>query len=175
MSVAVPIDPFQKAIDKVYSRIHKWNKWKNNRNLITFVSGCVLPSDKEKFLKLFDMVFTMSQLPELPEMINHYGIVTPAGLMGNENIQVEQEFTDNSPQLGGFRINKAQIPSSSTLVEKKPEDIKEFWNIEPKYGSNVEAYIPIQNGCDKFCTFLAVSKRRGFKISNSTLSASVIS
>ena len=23
----------QKAIDKVYSRIHKWNKWKNNKNL----------------------------------------------------------------------------------------------------------------------------------------------
>ena len=115
----------QKGIDKVYSMVNTWNKWKNNRNLITFVSGCVLPSDKEKFLKLFDMVFTMSQLPELPEMINHYGIVTPAGLMGNENIQVEQEFTDNSPQLGGFRINEAQIPSSSTLVEKKPEDIKE--------------------------------------------------
>ncbi|MAZ93516.1 MAG: tRNA (N6-isopentenyl adenosine(37)-C2)-methylthiotransferase MiaB [Lentimicrobiaceae bacterium] len=155
----------QKGIDKVYSMVNTWNKWKNNRNLITFVSGCVLPSDKEKFLKLFDMVFTMSQLPELPEMINHYGIVTPAGLMGNENIQVEQEFTDNSPQLGGFRINKAQIPSSSTLVEKKPEDIKEFWNIEPKYGSNVEAYIPIQNGCDKFCTFCAVPYTRGREVS----------
>ncbi len=155
----------QKGIDKVYSMVNTWNKWKNNRNLITFVSGCVLPSDKEKFLKLFDMVFTMSQLPELPEMINHYGIVTPAGLMGNENIQVEQEFTDNSPQLGGFRINEAQIPSSSTLVEKKPEDIKEFWNIEPKYGSNVEAYIPIQNGCDKFCTFCAVPYTRGREVS----------
>ena len=40
----------QKSIDKVYAKIHKWNKWKNKRNLLTFVSGCVLPSDKEKFL-----------------------------------------------------------------------------------------------------------------------------
>lgn len=27
----------QKAIDKVYSKIAKWNKWKNKKNLITFV------------------------------------------------------------------------------------------------------------------------------------------
>ena len=57
----------QKSIDKVYSRIARWNKWKNNRNLLTFVSGCVLPADREKFLKLFDLVFTMSELPELPD------------------------------------------------------------------------------------------------------------
>ena len=49
----------QKAIDKVYSRIYKWNKWKNNKNLITFISGCILPSDHEKFLKLFDITFQM--------------------------------------------------------------------------------------------------------------------
>jgi tRNA-2-methylthio-N6-dimethylallyladenosine synthase len=51
------------------------------------------------------------------------------------------------------------------LAEKKPEDIKEFWNIEPKYGSNIEAYIPIQNGCDKFCTFCAVPYTRGREVS----------
>jgi tRNA-2-methylthio-N6-dimethylallyladenosine synthase len=56
----------QKAIDKVYSRIHKWNRWKNKRNLITFVSGCVLPADKEKFLKLFDLVFPMSEATNCP-------------------------------------------------------------------------------------------------------------
>ena len=55
----------QKSIDKVYTRISKWNKWKNKRNLITFVSGCMLPADKEKFLKLFDLVFTMDELTGL--------------------------------------------------------------------------------------------------------------
>ena len=52
----------QKAIDKVYSRITRWNKWKSRRNLITFISGCILPADLEKFLKLFDIVFRMSEL-----------------------------------------------------------------------------------------------------------------
>ncbi len=59
----------QKAIDKVYSRIHKWNHWKKKKNLISFVTGCVLPSDKEKFLKLFDLVFTMDDLPDLESII----------------------------------------------------------------------------------------------------------
>lgn len=70
----------QKAIDKVYNRIAKWNKMKNRKSLLTFVSGCILPSDKERFLTLFDLVFPMSELPDLPDMIRQYGIVTPAGL-----------------------------------------------------------------------------------------------
>ncbi|MCK5465785.1 MAG: hypothetical protein KAI95_22305, partial [Bacteroidales bacterium] len=70
----------QKSIDKVYSRISKWNKWKKDKSLLTFVSGCMLPADKEKFLKLFDLVFTMDELPELDAMVRQYGIVTPASL-----------------------------------------------------------------------------------------------
>ena len=34
----------QKAIDKVYSRIHKWNLAKKERSVLTFVSGCILPA-----------------------------------------------------------------------------------------------------------------------------------
>jgi tRNA-2-methylthio-N6-dimethylallyladenosine synthase len=78
----------QKAIDKVYSRIYKWNKMKNRKSLLTFVSGCLLPSDKDRFLKLFDLVFTMSELTELPTMISQYGIVSPAGL---QHLESERE------------------------------------------------------------------------------------
>ncbi len=67
----------QKGIDKVYSRIKKWNETKNDKNRITFVSGCILPADREKFLKLFDLVFTMNDLPDLPDMIRQYGVVIP--------------------------------------------------------------------------------------------------
>jgi len=156
----------QKGIDKVYNMINIWNKWKNNKNLITFVSGCVLPSDKDKFLKLFDLVFTMSQLPELPEMISQYGIVTPAGLRTNsEEPLVSQKDVKPSPALGEFKITPAQVANPSTTFTKKPEDISDFWHIEPKYGSDVEAYIPIQNGCDKFCTYCAVPYTRGREVS----------
>jgi tRNA-2-methylthio-N6-dimethylallyladenosine synthase len=123
----------QKAIDKVYSRIHKWNKWKNHKNLVTFISGCILPNDHEKFLKLFDITFQMKDLPKLPEMISQYGISTPVHL--------------------------------KTGIDPHNENIEEFWNVKPSYQSDFEAYIPIQNGCDKFCSFCAVPFTRGREVS----------
>lgn len=157
----------QKGIDKVYSRVSKWNKWKKKKNLITFVSGCVLPSDKEQFLKLFDMVFNMSDLTELPTMISQYGIVSPAGMQtldpGLKDLDYEKSSGINP---AGFTLSDVKYENkktSSTLV--KNENIEEFWHITPKYGSGFEAYIPIQNGCDKFCTYCAVPYTRGREVS----------
>lgn len=118
----------QKAIDKVYSRIHRWNKWKKDRNLITFVTGCLLEEDRKKFLKTFDLVFETNDIAGLPEMISQYGIVTPTGLRNHH-------------------------------------DQSEFWGISPSYDSKYEAFIPIQNGCDKFCTYCAVPYTRGREVS----------
>lgn len=156
----------QKGIDKVYNMVSTWNKWKNKKSLLTFVSGCVLPADKEKFLKLFDMVFTMSQLPELPEMINQYGIVTPAGMQSLYPELNDSIGEDSYPNPAKFKINPAEVKQKSTNLLRKPEvGIEDFWHIEPKYGSGVEAYIPIQNGCDKFCTYCAVPYTRGREVS----------
>ena len=121
----------QKGIDKVYGRIEKWNAMKNRQNLITFVSGCILPADRVRFLKLFDLVFTMNELPQLPEMIRQYGIVTPASL-------------------------KEVNPSAN---------MEPFWEICPMRASTFEAYIPIQNGCNNFCTYCAVPYTRGREVS----------
>ncbi|MDC7233223.1 MAG: tRNA (N6-isopentenyl adenosine(37)-C2)-methylthiotransferase MiaB [Spirochaetales bacterium] len=118
----------QKAIDKVYSRIHLWNKWKKDKSLITFVTGCLLDDDRKKFLKTFDLVFETNDIAGLPEMISQYGVVTPTGLKGHH----EQG---------------------------------EFWDINPSYDSKYEAFIPIQNGCDKFCTYCAVPYTRGREVS----------
>ncbi len=123
----------QKAIDKVYNKISVWNKWKNKKNLITFISGCMLPTDKERFLKLFDIVFTMPELPQLPRMLGEYGISNPLSLTAE--------------------------PQSAV------DEIKLFWKVKPKYDSSFEAFVPIQNGCNKFCTFCAVPYTRGREIS----------
>ena len=123
----------QKAIDKVYSRISKWNKWKNHKNLVTFISGCILPNDHEKFLKLFDITFQMKDLPKVPEMISQYGITTPKNL--------------------------------NPAFDPRNENIEEFWHVQPAYQSSFEAFIPIQNGCDKFCNFCAVPYTRGREVS----------
>ncbi|MDX9882777.1 MAG: tRNA (N6-isopentenyl adenosine(37)-C2)-methylthiotransferase MiaB [Prolixibacteraceae bacterium] len=125
----------QKPIDKVYNKIAQWNRWKNKRSLLTFISGCVLPADKERFLKTFDIIFPMSELTTLPDMIRGYGVVTPAGL---------------------------KIPEP---VMPKNEHIVDLWHIQPRYHSTCEAFVPIQNGCDKFCTFCAVPYTRGREVS----------
>lgn len=121
----------QKAIDKVYSKISKWNRMKNKKNMFTFISGCVLPADKLKFLKLFDLVFEMKDLPELPSMLSQNGITSP--------------------------LSNSEV--------KYNETINKFWELEPSYKSSFEAFVPIQNGCDKFCTYCAVPYTRGREVS----------
>ena len=125
----------QKAIDKVYSKIHKWNQSKNQKNLVTFVTGCILPADKVKFLKLFDLVFHMNELPTFPDLLRQYGVVTPVG------------------------------QAEPVAEESKQDRLKGYWLISPKYTSGFEAFVPIQNGCDKFCTFCAVPYTRGREVS----------
>jgi tRNA-2-methylthio-N6-dimethylallyladenosine synthase len=45
---------------------------------------------------------------------------------------------------------------------------KDFWAINPKRGSTFKALVPIQNGCDKFCTYCAVPYTRGREVSRSS-------
>ena len=128
----------QKAIDKVYSRIRKWNQWKNDRPLVTFVSGCILPADEVKFLKLFDLVFRMNELPELPDMLQQCGVATEYSARHLlDNLERQDERTD-------------------------------FWQVDPTYSSGFEAFVPIQNGCDKFCSFCAVPYTRGREVSRAS-------
>lgn len=162
----------QKAIDKVYSRIHKWNRWKNDRNLLTFVSGCMLPTDREKFLSRFDLVFTINELPSLPDLIRQYGVVTPVATQrADPGVTTERAgdappvrtVTDPVAVSSAPRLFTPVLPSGPHGVT---EDIRDgFWHVQPTYTSSFEAYVPIQNGCDKFCTFCAVPYTRGREVS----------
>lgn len=161
----------QKAIDKVYTKIHKWNTWKNKKNPITFVTGCILSADRDKFLKQFDMIFQICDLVEFPEMLRQYGIVNPF------SISRINEFKGEKEALSGQAFNfktivievKRKVIAGNPVPMKQPEiRIGNFWHIAPRYQSDFEAFIPIQNGCDKFCTFCAVPYTRGREISRSS-------
>lgn len=145
----------QKGIDKVYSRIMKWNEMKDRKNCITFVSGCILPADRERFLKLFDLVFTMNDLPDLPDMIRQYGIVIPTSQQSIANSQ--QPIVNIQRPLVPLFNKKDKINPSANMDR--------FWVIEPDHISEFEAFIPIQNGCNKFCTYCAVPYTRGREVS----------
>jgi tRNA-2-methylthio-N6-dimethylallyladenosine synthase len=214
----------QKAIDKVYSKIHQWNIWKNRKSLLTFVSGCILPSDREKFLERFDLLFSINELPDLPDMISQYGVATPfsGGSFSSGAVAAEPAsprtpaaarpvgpmwLKDPKPSaalrlldadLKGFPAEPEQKRRSGseknrehtlTAIRAMQAEIHKhgggegvrnrimpaksveadpmggFWHIRPHYRSSFEAFIPIQNGCDKFCTFCAVPYTRGREIS----------
>ena len=146
----------QKGIDKVYSRIVKWNEQREHKNCITFVSGCILPADRERFLKLFDLVFTMNDLPELPDMIRQYGINIPTRPIDNNPISEPIAVNIQRPLVPLFSKKDKINPSAN---------MDRFWVIEPDHISDFEAFIPIQNGCNKFCTYCAVPYTRGREVS----------
>lgn len=167
----------QKAIDKVYSHIHKWNAWKKNRILLTLLTGCVLADDKKKLLRLFDFVFTIEELPDLGNMIKQYGMVTSVslssgimeqmtGIVAPDTNQYPVSKPINVPEIA--KQNKKLSHHDIEPIKSRKQnliDLGNFWKIQPTYTSEFEAFVPIQNGCDKFCTFCAVPYTRGREVS----------
>jgi len=154
----------QKPIDKVYSRIHKWNKIKAKKNLFTFVTGCVLPDDKEKFLKLFDFVFEMSELNDFPNMLKEYGVASPVSLQDAFNTGIEINKT-KSKSSNNNKFKPVKVAVNKKDIFPSNEHIFDLWHVKPNYQSDFEAYVPIQNGCNKFCTYCAVPYTRGREVS----------
>ena len=75
-----------------------------------------------------------------------------------------------------FLVRTADVPSLPDLIRQDgimtaasgggylgADDA--FWKIAPRYSSPFAAFVPIQNGCDKFCTFCAVPYTRGREVS----------
>jgi tRNA-2-methylthio-N6-dimethylallyladenosine synthase len=163
----------QKPIDKVYNKAVQWNRWKAHRRVLTFLTGCVLPADREKLLRQFDLIFPMNELTMLPDMLQQYGIVgkiqwQQIETQTSEDIRLITKMpgiSEKSRILLSQDITPVVTEEVKTSRTKTIEQINGLWKIEPQYQSNIEAFIPIQNGCNKFCTYCAVPFTRGREIS----------
>ena len=69
LAIVVACSVRQSAIDRIYGKLRKWNNIKKQRPFVTAITGCLLPEDKKKMLKLFDISFDITELAELPRLL----------------------------------------------------------------------------------------------------------
>ena len=81
----------QAAVDRIHSKIHKWQLTKEKRPLITILSGCVLDSDRKKLAHQFDLFIDIKKLENLAHAL--------AALHPEEKLALP-DFFDISPSYG---------------------------------------------------------------------------
>ncbi|MFH1508792.1 MAG: tRNA (N6-isopentenyl adenosine(37)-C2)-methylthiotransferase MiaB [bacterium] len=60
----------QKAVDRIVGKSRNWQKRRRRRELITILSGCVLPTDKVKMKSNFDIILDIKDIPSLPTSLS---------------------------------------------------------------------------------------------------------
>ena len=143
----------EKATEKVYCELGRYKDLKKEREaegrqFILAVAGCVGQAEGGEIIKrapYVDIVLGPQAYHNLPEMIER----------AKRAFQVKQEDKKKAKILRKEKIVYADFP-----VESKFDHI-------PKVSGNkrFSAFLTIQEGCDKFCTFCCVPYTRGAEFS----------
>lgn len=76
----------QAAIDRIWGKIRLWNKLKDEKpEIITILTGCVLPQDIKSFAQKFDLVLGIEELSRWGEKIKKTRKPILSGVGGQEN------------------------------------------------------------------------------------------
>lgn len=135
----------EKAAEKVYSdigRIRKMKdaKKKSGEDMVLAVGGCVAQAEGAEIMKrapVVDMVFGPQTYHNLPKMVSK-SLELKSGGEKSRLLDTDLAVDEKFDQL------------SKQAVKKKPT-----------------AFLTIQEGCDKFCTFCVVPYTRGSEFSRS--------
>jgi len=84
----------QSAVDRVYGLIPKLEKLKaKNKKLKTILTGCILKEDKRKFIKGFNLILNIKNLPNLPKLL---GIKNYKSKVSNY-LKIQPKYRTNFP------------------------------------------------------------------------------
>ena len=145
MVILNPCHIGEKAAEKVYSELGRLKPLKQaNADMIIGVAGCVAQAEGEEMIHrapLVDMVFGPQTYQQLPSMINDLD----AGRRdGNRVRLVRTEFPAEEKFAALNAAPRRPITRAPT------------------------AFVTVQEGCDKFCTFCVVPYTRGAEVSRAT-------
>ena len=148
----------EKAAEKVYSdlgriKLLRDKKRESGENMVVIVAGCVAQAEGEEIFRrqpIVDIIVGPQTYHQLPEMLN----------------KMETHVNNNK---NGLRDKVVKISAK----EKRAHYIKTDFPIEDKFdvlspmrtSDEVSAFLTIQEGCDKFCTFCVVPYTRGAEFS----------
>ena len=135
----------EKAAEKVFSELGRLRAFKQERaedggEMLLAVAGCVAQAEGEEILRRapqVDLVFGPQTYHRLPEMV----AMTARAGDGREG--------------GGRGVLDIDFPAESKF-DHLPEETS---------GQGAAAFVSVQEGCDKFCSFCVVPYTRGSEIS----------
>jgi len=127
----------QKGEDRVFGQIDNLDRLKKrNPRLLVGLTGCMVRStssrNSEKDVK--------DDLMRRVDSIDFVFKITETHKIGEVMVEAE-------PQLD--------------LPQLAEADLKDYLKINPKYTTKFQAFVPIQIGCDKYCTYCIVPYSRG--------------
>lgn len=133
----------QLSADKAYSAVGVWGKWKGEerkkelegkpfKEIKIAFCGCVAQQDKEQLLKRFPYVDLV---------------------FGTNNVYELPDLIK--------RINEGERVCATNETPKKFTDGEEEAKYEIKRAKSLNAWIPIMEGCNNFCTYCIVPFTRG--------------
>lgn len=128
----------QKAEDRVLGLMGTLEELrKKNPDLIVVISGCMVRKSSSRYSEERDKLFNRTQ-----------------------EIDVALR-TEELPRLASLI---REINPDFKIEEIKEESLEDYFRIDPSltsHASGTQAFLPISNGCDKFCTYCIVPYSRG--------------
>ena len=131
----------EKAAEKVFSEIGRWQRFKRDApGALIGVGGCVASQEGEAIARrapFVDIVFGPQTLHRLPEMID----------------QARRRAASNA---------KTNPPP---VVDVRFPEIEKFDRLPAPRAAGPSAFVSVMEGCSKFCTFCVVPYTRGPEVS----------
>jgi tRNA-2-methylthio-N6-dimethylallyladenosine synthase len=149
----------EKAAEKVYSELGRLKHLKSEgarrgRKVLVGVAGCVAQAEGAEIIRrapVVDLVVGPQSYQRLPDILAEVA-------HGRAVVETELAVSEKFAVLD--RVSGEGRPDESAAVDKRPAPAG-----DPGKAPRVTAFLTVQEGCDKFCTFCVVPYTRGAEIS----------